>query len=198
MFTVIQYTNYRKEQDISIHGYFTDNDKAIEYCKKKAYETMKYYENDYILKLNGYDYFIDTENHILLRDNNKFGNIKNKFNCVAVKNKISDEIYEEIIQNGLDILECEEHEFTKENTSIYTLLDQIIGGEEVYKIIVKEHEKKIVNEMISEHDELLKKIFTKVIISGNAMNDNISQDEMIESVSSEIFAIIETFENTDI
>ena len=151
MFTVIQYTNDKKEQDISVHGYFTNYDKALNYCKNKAKKTLEYYiknEDNNIIKLNGYDCFIDTYNYILLRNNTKFGNIRHKFNCVVLNTIIDDELFEEIIQDGLDILECDSHTFTKENTSIYVLCDQISGGEKLYKFIKEKYGDKGVNGVI--------------------------------------------------
>lgn len=38
MYTVIEYTNYRKEQSIFVHGYFDDYDLALKYSKEKIIE----------------------------------------------------------------------------------------------------------------------------------------------------------------
>lgn len=38
MYTVIEYTNYRKEHSIFLYGYFDDYDLALKYSKEKIIE----------------------------------------------------------------------------------------------------------------------------------------------------------------
>ena len=35
MYTVVEYTNYRKEVDISVHGYFDNCENALKFSKEK-------------------------------------------------------------------------------------------------------------------------------------------------------------------
>ena len=66
MYTVIEYTNYRKEQSISVHGYFNDYDLALKYSKEKIKEENNYYlqNENCVLGINGIDCDIDIDEYI--------------------------------------------------------------------------------------------------------------------------------------
>ena len=56
MFVVIEFTNYRKEQNIIIHGYSSEVTKAVEHAKQLCSSQANLQNaNDYIYKIENLD-----------------------------------------------------------------------------------------------------------------------------------------------
>jgi len=67
MFVVIEFTNYRKEQHIIIHGYSSELTKAVEHAKQLcSNQTNLQNANDYIYKIENLDDCDDIEVYINL------------------------------------------------------------------------------------------------------------------------------------
>lgn len=201
MYTVVEYTNYRKEIDISVHGYFDNYENALNFSKEKARKTMSYDEENNIIGINGIDCDIDmdiytsTSNAKDTQNNNILSNVKKEL-CGVTFRKINENDYNEIkeaVAVNLDQFDDE----IKNKMNIKNFFKILPGGIIPYELFEKMYPNINMNDIIEDYENEILNILQQMDLEyTNMLIKNDFMSSLINSVSSQIFAIIEINKNT--
>ena len=210
MYTVVEYINYRKEIDISVHGYFDNYENALNYSKEKARKTMSYDEENNIIGINGIDCDIDmdvytyTSNVKDKQNNNILSNVKKEL-CRVTFRKINEDDYNDIKEAALLNLNEFDKEINEANQCsgksamiISNFFKMLPNGIVPLELFEKIYSNISTNNAIEDYENEILDILQRMnleFINTLERNDFIS-DNLITSISSQIFAIIEINKNT--
>lgn len=203
MFAVIEYTNYRKEQSITCHGYFENYDNALKYSKFESLKSISYFDKENYSVCNGRIGFEINENDIEM-----YVWMKKKMVCDVILsktiteitsftvNKIKNEYYDELKE--IVILRIENNNIDKNDITVDNFLKNII---EKYDVVMCEKFKQKyseidLNDKFEKYENEVKQFLEE--LKGDELceiNKTVFNNKCIDEVSSQIFAIVELEKN---
>jgi len=186
MHTVIEYTNYRKEIGIQIHGYFDNYESALIYSKKQINNSATISDN-VITAIHGVDCTIDIQQHVNMYKH-ILSNIKIEL-CLIESNKIDKTDYDEIKESIFN-----SHYSDETTVSIDAFFNAVSDNNMLHKLFKIQYPNINTSSMVQDYNDEIYNIFHQMDINHiyKLIQNGILEADRIE-VSSQMFAIVEMY-----